>query len=304
MIVTVTYNPAVDQTLQFDEPMDADAILRATDARFNAGGKGINVARYLTGLDRPCVATGIVGGFTGEFISDELEDDGIETDFVQVDGPTRLNTTAIAAGEEYKLNHDSAPVEPESIDELVETVQSLGPERVLVSGSLPPGVSTADVDRIARAGDWDTVVDMGGTYLTQLESEYALCKPNREELAEATGTDVSTVDGCARAADAFRDEGFDRVLASMGADGAVLATGSELLYAEALDVDVVDTVGAGDSLLSGAVAAWDEGADDRTALRTGVAVSSRLVQAAGTDVNSFDGVEAARDRVTVRRLDE
>ncbi|MFC7020883.1 MULTISPECIES: 1-phosphofructokinase [Haloarcula] len=304
MIVTVTYNPAVDQTIQFDEPIEPDTVLRATEARFDAGGKGINVAQILAAMGRPCLATGVVGGFTGQFVRDELREAGVEADFVHVDGPTRLNTTAIAAGEEYKLNHDSAPVADQSVEDLVEAVRSADPERVVVAGSLPPGVSTADVDRIADAGDWETLVDMGGAYLTQLESSYALCKPNREELGEATGADVSTVAGCARAADRFRSRGFDRVLASMGGDGAVLATQSALYHADALDVDVVDTVGAGDALLSGFVGAWDDGADDLTALRTGVAVSSRVVQQAGTSVPAFDGLDGVRDRVSVRRLDE
>lgn len=304
MIVTVTYNPAVDQTVQFDEPMEPDSVLRATESRFDAGGKGINVAQFLTGLDRSCVATGIVGGFTGQFIRDDLAAGGVETDFEHVDEPTRLNTTAVAAGKEYKLNLNGAPVTAETVDGVISRVRGQDPDQVVVGGSLPPGITTEDVDRIAEAGDWDTAVDMGGAYLTELEAEYALCKPNREELAEATGADVSTLSGCAKAADAFRNRGFERVLASMGSDGAVLATETELLYAEALDVDVADTVGAGDAMLTGVVAAWDDGADDLTALKNGVAVSARLVAQSGTAAPDFDGLDADRERVTVRRLDE
>ncbi|WP_276272103.1 1-phosphofructokinase [Haloarcula litorea] len=303
MIVTVTYNPAVDQTLQFDEPMAADHVLRASDARFDAGGKGINVAQFLTALETPCVATGIVGGFTGQFVRDDMAADGVETAFVEVAGVTRLNTTALAEGTEYKLNHDGPIVDGSTADAVVERVRERDPDRVLIGGSLPPGLSTADVDAVAAAGDWATVVDMEGDALRALDEQYALCKPNREELAEATGADVSTVEGCARAAADFRSQGFDRVLASLGGDGAVLATADELLFAEALDVDVVGTVGAGDALLSGVLAAWERGTDDATALQNGVAVSSRLVEQAGTAVPDFDDVGALRDRVRVRRID-
>ncbi|MBX0294422.1 1-phosphofructokinase [Haloarcula nitratireducens] len=302
MIVTLTFNPAVDQTIQFDEPMAPDHVMRASDARFDAGGKGINVAQFLTAMAKPCVATGVVGGFTGTFIRDDMRADGVETAFVEVDGTTRLNTTALADGVEYKLNHDGPTIEESDLDAVVERVREQDPDRVLVGGSLPPGLSVADVDTVATAGDWETVVDMEGKALRELDAQYALCKPNREELGEATGDDVSTVEGCARAADSFRSRGFDRVIASLGGDGAVLANGSDLLYAEALDVDVVDTVGAGDALLSGVVAAWEDGEDDATALRNGVAVSSRLVERAGTAVPSFDDIEALRERVTVREL--
>jgi 1-phosphofructokinase len=303
MICTVTLNPAVDQTLQFDEPMEPDRVMRATDARFDAGGKGINVAQFLTALDQQCVASGVLGGFTGEFIRGRLAAADIPTAFVDVAEPTRLNTSAIADGTEYKLNHDGPTIDEAVVESLIDRVQEAAPDRVLVGGSLPPGVSTAAVDAIASAGDWDTVVDMDGHHLRALDGHYSLCKPNREELAAATDQDVSTVESCARAADAFRSQGFDTVLASLGADGAVLATDSALLVATPLDVDVVDTVGAGDALLSGALAAWADGGDDGTALRTGIAVASRVVARAGTAVPTLDDIAADRQRVTVRELD-
>lgn len=302
MIVTVTYNPAVDQTVQFGEPMAPDRVLRATDAHFDAGGKGINAAQLLTAMDRPCVATGLLGGFTGSFIGDELRADGVETAFVDVDGTTRLNTTAIADAEEYKLNQSGPTVDAAVVDDLLDRVAAQDPDRVLVGGSLPPGLSADAIDRIAAGGDWETVVDTGGDLLRELDAHYGLCKPNREELGEATGADVSSVDGCARAADQFRSRGFDRVLASMGGDGAVLASDDSLLFARALDVDVTDTVGAGDALLAGVLDAWEAGSDDETALKTGVAVSSKVVQQAGTAVPDLRDIDSVRERVTVERL--
>mgnify|MGYP000457019514 CR=1 FL=1 len=98
MILTVTYNPAVDQTMTFDEPLVAETVNRATDARFDAGGKGINVSQFLAGMDTETVATGLLGGFTGDFVTDQLQAAGIETAFVATDEPTRLNTTALADG--------------------------------------------------------------------------------------------------------------------------------------------------------------------------------------------------------------
>jgi len=303
MICTVTLNPAVDQTLQFDESMEPDTVLRATDARFDAGGKGINVAQFCTALGQRCLATGILGGFTGQFIRDRLRDDGIDCAFADAGGPTRLNTTAVANSEEYKLNHDGPAAGEATVAAVADVVRDADPDRVVVGGSLPPGATTDAVDAIAAAGDWDTLVDMDGEYLRELDAQYALCKPNREELAAATGADVSTIEGCARAAGDFRKQGFDRVLASLGGDGAVLVTADTSLYAEPLDAEVVDTVGAGDALLSGAVAAWADGSDDVTALKTGVAVATRLVAQAGTASPDLDGITEARDRVTVRELD-
>ncbi|MBX0303259.1 1-phosphofructokinase [Haloarcula salinisoli] len=302
MHLTVTFNPAVDQTLQFDEPMAPDRVMRAESSRFDAAGKGVNVAQFLTALGTDAVATGVLGGFTGQFIRERLTADGVSTAFVEADGPTRLNTTAVADGSEYKLNHDGPAVDAETVTAVVETVRERDPDTVVVSGSLPPGVTTDAVDALASAGGWDTVVDMDGDALRALDERYALCKPNREELARATDADVSTVEGCARAAAEFRAAGFDRVLASLGGDGVVLATASTALHADAIDVDVVDTVGAGDALLAGALAAWADGADDATALQTGVAIATRLVERAGTSPPALDNLDTRREAVSVREL--
>ncbi|WP_324758265.1 1-phosphofructokinase [Haloarcula montana] len=302
MIVTVTYNPAVDQTVQFDEPMEPDHVMRAESARYDAGGKGINVAQFLTAMDKPCVATGLAGGFTGRFIREDMQSGGVETDFTEIEGITRLNTTAIADDEEFKLNLSGPAVDRGIVDDVLERVRAHDPDWVLVGGSLPPGLEIEDIDRIATGGDWETIVDVEGTILKRLDAQYSMCKPNRHELGDATDADVSTLEGCARAAGSFRDQGFDRVLASLGADGAVLATDEQLLYADALDVDVVDTVGAGDALLSGLLAAWEAGESNEAALRTGVAVSSLLVSQAGTGIPSLASVESLREDVTVQTL--
>ena len=305
MIVTVTFNPAVDLTVQIDEPMEPNRTLRSRDARFDPGGGGINVAQYLSAMEHPCAATGIIGGFTGSFIEDELESEGINTDFTEVQEPTRLNTTAIAAGEEFKLNQDGATAATADVDDVIESVKSYDPDRILIGGSLPPGLTKDAIDRVARAGDWQTLVDVRGDQLVQLEARYALCKPNRSELAAATGGDTSTIEGCASAASKIRDRGhFERVLASLGSDGAVLATGEGLYFAEALDVDVEDTVGAGDATLSGVLSAWDQGLDDQTALQTGVASASIVVEQSGTGAPDFSELTDRRDRVSVRRLEQ
>jgi 1-phosphofructokinase len=303
MILTVTLNPAVDQTLQFDEPLAPDRVMRAEEARFDAGGKGINVAQFLAGMDRACVATGLVGGFTGQFVRDRLADDSIPTDFVEADGPTRLNTSAIADGVEYKLNHDGPVADDDDIEAIVEVVRRRDPDTVVVGGSLPPGVTTDAVDAIAAAGEWETIVDMDGPQLTALAGQYALCAPNDVELADALGRELPTVEACAEAAQTFRAEGFDRVLASLGDAGALLVTESTTLFAEPLETDVVDTVGAGDALLSGVVAAWADGADDELALRTGVALATLVVGRAGPTVPDREAVRELRERVTVRTLD-
>lgn len=292
MILTVTLNPAVDHTVRLDEPLNPDTVQRTADTHFDAGGKGINVSKYLGGFGAETTATGILGGFLGSFIESRLTADGIPHDFVEIDDRTRLNTTVLT-DEEYKINHTGPTVDASIIDAIVERIEVHDPETVVVAGSLPPSLDSEVIDRITNTGDWETAVDIGGTELKRLTGTYSLCKPNREELAAATGEPTATVENCLSAAESLQSRGFDRVVASLGADGAILVTRSKTIHTPAIDTEVIDTVGAGDALLAGVLAAFAANNTDEEALQTGVAVASRVVAVPGTTVPSLSPLESA-----------
>lgn len=280
-VVTVTFNPAIDYTVRTGTLADGE-IARTDDARFDAGGKGINVAGYLNALDVPSLATGLVGGFTGSFIRTRLDESGIDHDFVTVSDNTRLNVTLSTPDAEYKINHSGPTVDADAVARIVERIEGYDPETVVVGGSLPPGLDVGAVDAIAEAGAWETVVDVEGAALSRLDATYAACKPNREELHGATGRPVDTVDDCVAAAETLRAQGYERVVASLGADGALLVSDAGTTHVEATAVDVVDTVGAGDALLSGVLCGWVRGYSDEDALQFGVDVATCVVETAGT----------------------
>ncbi|SFL56759.1 1-phosphofructokinase [Halogranum rubrum] len=290
MILTVTLNPAVDHTLQLEDELTPDTVARTDSAQFDPGGKGINVSKYLVSLDVETVATGYVGDFLGRFLQEELTARDIPNDFVEISGCTRLNTTVLTPQSEFKINQNGPTVDEMAVESIVETIERYEPETVVVAGSLPPGVGPEILDRIADAGSWDTVVDVGGDVLRKLDAEYALCKPNREELAAALGEEIESLDDAFAATRSLQERGFERVVTSLGGDGAIMATPDAVLYTPALDVDVVDTVGAGDALLSGVLADRERGGSDESALRAGVAVASRVVSVSGTSVPPLDDV--------------
>ncbi|WP_396612651.1 1-phosphofructokinase [Haloferax sp. S1W] len=302
MIFTVTPNPAIDHTIRFDEPLQTGVVHRTDEQVFTAGGKGINVAKYVSALGVDTVASGFLGGYFGNFIRGRLDDDGIASEFVHIDAETRLNTTVLAEDGEYKLNHNGPHIQEAHVDELIKIVQQHEPETVIVGGSLPPGMSLSAVDELAAAGDWRMAVDMGGESLTQLDAEYFVCKPNRSELAAATGRDVETTDDAIAAANDLREHGFEYVLASLGADGALLVGENDVLSVPALEVDVVDTVGAGDAVLSGFLAGLDQGLGTDAALRMGVLTAARVVSVAGTRVPHLDDVLTSDTKVDVTSI--
>jgi len=290
MILTVTPNPAVDQTIEMPEPLESDTIQRSTGARFDSGGNGINVSQFVSALSGETVATGVVGGFTGYFLRQDLGAFEVPTDFCNIDPETtRMNTTVLSPEAEYHLNQSGPSVGGDAaVEELIATIREHDPETVDIGGSLPPGMEATHVDEIAAAGDWDTGIDVHGELLEDLEETYEFIKPNEIELQNATGIEVTDIDDCAEAARTLQKRGFERVIASMGGEGAMMVTPDKTLFAPALDVEVVDTVGAGDSLFAAVLWAYSQGWDDETALRAGVATSSKIVGIAGTSVDSLD----------------
>lgn len=319
MILTVTPNPAVDQVIFLDESLEPDAVQRGRETRFDSGGNGVNVSQFVRALDGDTLATGIVGGFTGYFIEHDLAEYDVPTDFTETDaGPTRLNTTIHATREEapqtervhedeekqtqrFQLTQPGPEAAESIVDDLVETVRSHDPETVYIGGSLPPGMDAADVDRIAAAGDWETAVDVHGDVLEQLEEEYEYCRPNEAHLEEATGITIDSINACEEAALQLQQQGFERVIATMGEEGSMIVTGEQTLFAPAPDVDVVDVVAAGDAMFGAILWAHQEGWSDETALKAGVAAARKLITVSGTSVQNLD-LQATMDDVRVWQL--
>jgi 1-phosphofructokinase len=291
-VVTVTFNPAIDYTLTTEALVDGH-VARTDEARFDPGGKGINVAGYLTALDVGAVATGLVGGFTGSFVRTTLDGDGLAHDFVSIPGNTRVNVTLSTPDAEYKINHDGPSVDADAVARVVDRIAAYDPETVVVGGSLPPGLDAEAIDAVAEAGEWETVVDVDGSTLARLDASYTACKPNREELNAATGLPTETVDDCVAAAEALLEQGYERVIASLGPDGALLVSAEGTAYVPGADVDVVDTVGAGDALLSGVLCGWVRGESDEAALQLGVDVATCVVGTAGTAASVVESLAAS-----------
>lgn len=301
MILTVTFNPAVDHTALIDGDLEAGAVTRGHDAVFDAAGKGINVTKYLTGMGYTSVATGPIGGFLGDFVEEDLDRQGASHDFVRVEGLTRLNTTVDAPDAEYKINLDG-PTMPDDVEErLLETVERHDPDIVVLGGSMPPGMDEAIIDHLST-GDWRTAIDVHGEILGRREEAFFFAKPNREELEEATDMSVETQEQLLAAADRLREQGMEQVLVSLGEDGAIYVTENGAFRADALDVDVADTVGAGDAAVAGAISAIEDGSDDEEVLKRAIAASSRVVAMSGVSIPDFDAIDDLADAVRVEQI--
>ena len=102
-IVTVTLNPSVDVTLWVNA-LDCDAVNRVERERREAGGKGINVSRFLSkfGVNNLCIA--LAGRANSKEFADYLSDNRLDYDLVYVNGLVRENLTLRYDEETVKIN--------------------------------------------------------------------------------------------------------------------------------------------------------------------------------------------------------
>jgi 1-phosphofructokinase len=280
MIVTVTLNPSLDRTIEV-EHLEKGALTRATSARLDPGGKGVNVSRALLANDVPSVAVVTAGGADGDQFIRMLEAEGIALHAVPVAGRTRSNVTIVEPdGVTTKLNEPGEPLSRAELDAIADAVlaETDGAAWVVACGSLPPGVPAGIYANLceffASAGIRVAVDASGPSLLAAVEAHPVLIKPNREELAEAVGRPVERIADVVEAAQLLRERGAGAVLASLGADGAVLVEDDCVTIGNAPVVEPRSTVGAGDALLAGFLAA---GARGPSALAEGLAWAAAAV---------------------------
>ena len=280
MIYTVTFNPAIDYVVRMEGPFVPGRVNRAAGEDYQFGGKGINVSAVLAELGCESVALGFVAGATGDWLERGLAAAGLRTDLIRLpEGMTRINVK-IRADCESEMNGLGPAITPAALARLEAKLDALGPGDVLVlAGSIPASLPQDSYRRIlARlAGRGvEAAVDAAGPLLTgALEHRPFLIKPNHHELAEIAGRPLDSDADIADAARALQAAGARNVLVSMAGDGALLVDElGEVHRALCPQGTVVNSVGAGDSMLAGFLAGWLRTGDYGAALRLGVACGS------------------------------
>ncbi len=287
MIVTLTPNPSVDRTVFLDDIV-LGSVNRSRRSWSEPSGKGVNVALALHAHapDERVRAIVTAGGSVGAQLRQMLDTAALDTVFVPVAGDVRANISLIQPdGTVTKVNEAGPTLTDLEVRRLTTAVTTgIGGASLLVcGGSLPAGTPIDFYARVteeaARQGI-PVVVDSSGAPLAAgLTAGPRLIKPNTHELADLTGATLHTLGDVIDAAQQVRAQGAGAVLASLGADGAILVDADGVLYGRAPVDRVVSTVGAGDAMLSGFLAAR---ADRATALATALEWGAAAVQHEGT----------------------
>ena len=260
-VVTVTANPAVDQTVWIPGFRTGE-VNRVRRQEVTAGGKGVNVAAFLAAFGIEALVTGFLGTSNAGLFEDFLAGRGIEERFVRVHGTTRTGVKIVddEAGTTTDINFPGFDVPGERVSDLETIVASVRRPGawIVLSGSLPPGAPAdlyARLSTRARETGMRVAVDTSGAPLSEaIRTIPDLLKPNREELEELMGRPLGDREALAGAARELVDAGVSTVVVSLGGEGALFVRAGEAVFAAPPPVWVASTVGAGDAMVAGVIA--------------------------------------------------
>ena len=295
MIVTLTPNPSVDLTLAVDR-LAPGTVHRASSDWSEPSGKGVNVSLALRAHGVGTRAVLPIGGPNGTWLAAKLAQAGIDHVCVPIAGNIRTNVSIVEPdGKVTKVNAPGPLLSAAEVEALLDaTLKAASQARWLVgAGSLPHGVRPGLYDRLARraheAGLRVAIDSSGPPLLAALPAGPDLVKPNAHELAEAAGRPVATVGQALDAARRLQELGARTILASLGADGALLVEENLVVHAEVVIEHARSAVGAGDALLSGFLAG---GASGEHALGTALTWAATALQQSGTLLGPHAGEDA------------
>ena len=279
MIYTVTLSPSIDYVVKLNH-LNTGNVNRVSSENIYPGGKGINVSRVLKTLGHDSIATGFISGFTGDFIENSLKQLDVKSDFIKLnEGFTRINVK-IKSDEETEINGQGPHISEEELNELFSKLSKLNEDDILVlAGSIPSTLKEDLYERIMeklKGSNVKVVVDATKNLLLNvLKYNPFLIKPNNHELEDMFNVKLQSIDDIVIYARKLKDMGARNVLVSMGKDGALLLTeNNEVYVSNTPKGTVINSVGAGDSMVAGFICGYTIYNSYEEALKLGAASGS------------------------------
>jgi len=257
MILAVNLNASVDKRYEL-EKIQTGSVMRANSVENTAGGKGIHVANVATILGEDCLVTGFLGGKSGEFIEDKLQERGIKQDFVKIQGDTRECLAFITADQvQTEILEPGPEVSGNEQDIFLEKYKALLDEADLVvaSGSLPrntaPDFYRKLID-LSNENGKQFLLDASGKFLQEgIKSGPFFIKPNQTEVEALTGREIKTPKDAIEEIKLFQKAGIAFVVISFGSQGSVAGYENHFYHVTFPSVNAVNPVGSGDAYVAG-----------------------------------------------------
>ena len=313
MILTVTLNAAIDRTVAVPN-FRLGRRHRSVESRTVAGGKGVNVARALSLLGRPVIASGFAGGPTGTRVLEQLQEESVLTDFIRIAAETRINLAVIdpTSGEQTEINERGPAVSPEEVQNLFDRIGYLagGAKICVLSGSVPPGAGddlyARLISDLGRRGVPVVLDAEGEAMLAGVRAGAAMVTPNEREAEELVGQEFADRTDLAQGLLELVRLGATEA-AITRPEGCVAAVGEgnsrRLLEVHTEPLDAVSTVGSGDAFVAGYVAARYDGRSPEECLAYGVACGAESTQHFGAGTVDRNQVERLLGEVSVHDLE-
>ena len=279
MIYTVTFNPCLDYIVSVED-FTLGKVNRTAKELVYPGGKGINVSLVLKNLGMESTALGFTAGFTGTEIEQALQRWGCYTDFIRIpEGMSRINIK-LRSNEESEINGQGPEISREALEELYQKLDDMTSEDVLVlAGSIPNSMPDSSYELIMKRVQEKkikVVVDATGDLLVNvLKYHPFLIKPNNHELEEIFHVPMDSKETMMDYAKKLQEMGARNVLISLAGDGAILVSeDGEVRFRPAPRGKLVNSVGAGDSMVAGFLTGFLTTGSYEEAFRMGIATGS------------------------------
>lgn len=312
MILTVTLNPCIDYAF-FVDGLTLGDTNRITSSAMDAGGKGLNLSRIAHELGAKTLATGLLGGRTGNAVKAVLDHHGVAHSFSPILGETRTNFSvedAKCAGAPTTYNSRGPAVTNDEWESfLAHYRDQLGAASfVALCGSIPPGVpidAYRVLGELARAEGKPLLIDADGEPLAQgLLAKPTMIKPNQKEAERLLGIKIANETDALEASKtlAQRLDAESTVIVSRGADGAVANHKGQLFVGTSPKVQARSTIGSGDSLLGGLIASLLAGQSFEQAFQLGLAAGAATATTDGSEIGDAATIRQLAERAEVRKI--
>ena len=305
-IATITLNPAIDQTVSVDD-FQVGKVNRSQWMRFDAGGKGVNVASFLSDYGMDVAVTGFLGEENADVFERHFKRKDIDDRFIRVPGETRINIKIMDEASQVTTDLNTPGQVPgeyaisrfyEQVETMMETCECF-----VLSGNLQAGLPStfyADLIKLLKSKDRHTVLDTSGDALeASLKAGPELIKPNIHELSALVDKPLVEIKDVHRSAVSLINAETKLVVVSMGASGALFVDKDQAFVARPPSIPVKSTVGAGDAMVAGLVAGINKKLALQDCARLATAFSLSAVTRLGRDLPKPEVIEAFKKQVEI-----
>jgi 1-phosphofructokinase len=308
-IATITLNPAIDQTIEIAD-FRSGAVNRVRTEQIDPGGKGVNVASFLSDFGFSVAVSGWLGRENQALFEQFFDRKGIHNHFVPIAGKTRVNVKIVDPVQQQITDINFPGLSPQAVEivALHEAIEALMSDYdwFVLSGSLPVEVSANLYSKLIatlKAANKTVVLDASGDSLRQALSAvpYAI-KPNLDELQELVGHPLENEAAIVQAIHTLLKIGIHTIIVSMGSKGAIFAETAQIVQAQPPAVEVVSTVGAGDAMVAGFVTGQLRDLSLPDCARLATAFSIGALSQVGPRLPPATTIESWMSQVTVRVL--